>query len=127
MPSVSATTVGPSPAEPTIALSTRSAPDSATSSTRPSGPGQHLAPVHASAARAAASASPSAIRLTPCSVGELDEPLVGALRGQADELELLACAGDDVERLEADRAGGAEDQQAFHPAGHDGSRRVTLR
>ena len=43
MPSVRATIVGPRPAEPTIALSTRSAPDSATRLIRPSGPAQHLA------------------------------------------------------------------------------------
>src|SRR3954470_7612965 len=66
MPSVSATIVGPRPAEPTIALSTRSAPDSATSCTRPSDPPSTSPPVHASAARAAALRSPSAIRGTPC-------------------------------------------------------------
>src|SRR4051794_23465598 len=66
MPSVSATTVGPRPAEPTIALSTRSAPDSATSRTSPSGPASTSPSVHASAARAAASPSPSAMRSTPC-------------------------------------------------------------
>ena len=65
MPSVSATMVGPRPAEPTIAFSTRSASEFATSSTRPSGPASTSPPVHASAARAAASGSESAIRLTP--------------------------------------------------------------
>ncbi len=66
MPSVSATTVGPRPAEPTIALSTRSASDSATSRTSPSGPASTSPSVHASAARAAESPSPSAMRSTPC-------------------------------------------------------------
>src|SRR3954447_21781887 len=66
MPSVSATTVGPSPAEPTIALSTRSAPDSATSRTSPSGPASTSPSVHASAARAAASPSPSEMPWTRC-------------------------------------------------------------
>ena len=65
IPSVSATIVGPRPAEPTIALSTRSAPVSATSRTRPSGPASTSPSVHASAARAAATGSPSAIRRTP--------------------------------------------------------------
>src|SRR3954471_17733303 len=54
-------------------------------------------------------------------LGERHEPLVRALGGQADELELLARAGDDVEGLQADGTGRAEDQQAFHPPGHDGT------
>jgi hypothetical protein len=66
MPSVSATIVGPRPAEPTIALSTRSASDSATSRTSPSGPVSTSPRVQLSAARAAASPSDSAIRRTPC-------------------------------------------------------------
>ena len=65
MPSVSATIVGPRPAEPTIALSTRSAPDSATSEIRPSGPRRTSPPVHCSAASAAASGSQTAILATP--------------------------------------------------------------
>jgi hypothetical protein len=47
-------------------------------------------------------------------LGERHEPLVRAFRGQTDQLELLTRAGDDVERLQPDRAGGAEDEQAFH-------------
>ena len=43
MPSPSAATVGPSPAEPTSPFSTRSAPDSATSRTTPSAPDKDLA------------------------------------------------------------------------------------
>src|SRR4051794_15682009 len=66
MPSVSATIVGPRPAEPTMAFSTRSAPDSATSRTSPSGPASTSPPVQASAARAAASGSLMATRVTPC-------------------------------------------------------------
>jgi hypothetical protein len=66
MPSVSATIVGPSPAEPTIEFSTRSASDSATSRINPSGPRSTSPPVHASPARAAASGSVSATRGTPC-------------------------------------------------------------
>ena len=87
MPSVSATIVGPRPAEPTIALSTRSAPDSATSRTSPSGPASTSPPVHASAARAAASGSLSAIRPHAVLARLRDQRLVRALGGEADELE----------------------------------------
>ena len=66
MPSVRATIVGPRPAEPTIALSTRSAPDSATRLIRPSGPRRTSPAVHCSAARAAASSSLRAILVTLC-------------------------------------------------------------
>ena len=43
-----------------------------------------------------------------------DEGLVGALGGQADELERARGARHDVERLRADGARGAEDQQPLH-------------
>ena len=66
IPSPSAATVGTSPAEPTIALSTRSQSASVISRTSPSGPPSTSPSVHASAARAAASGSASAIRVTPC-------------------------------------------------------------
>src|SRR3954452_2002807 len=66
IPSPSVATVGPRPALPTSALSTRSASASTTSRTRPSAPASTSPSVHASAARAAASASASAMRLTPC-------------------------------------------------------------
>ena len=66
IPSPSVATVASRPAEPTIALSTMSQPDSVTSATRPSGPDRTSPPVHASAAWAAASGSASAIRPTPC-------------------------------------------------------------
>ena len=114
MPSVSATIVGPRPAEPTMALSTRSASDSATSRTSPSGP---------------ASTSPLGPRLGRArggvGVGErdpahavrarlLDERLVRRAGGQPDELELARRALDDVERLRADRARGAEDEEPLH-------------
>ncbi len=112
IPSSAPTTSGPRPAEPTIALRTRSAPDSATSSHQALGPGEHLAvgprlgrprggvgvgqrdPAHAVRAR---------LR---------DERLVRGARGQADELE--ARRADDVERLRADRAGRAEDEEPLH-------------
>ncbi len=54
IPSPSAATVGPRPAEPTSALRTRSASASTTSRTRPSGPSSTWPSVHASPARAAA-------------------------------------------------------------------------
>src|SRR3954464_7273913 len=66
MPSPSVATVGPSPTEPTSALSTRSASDSITRVIRPAGPVSTSPSVHASAARAAASRSASAMRCTPC-------------------------------------------------------------
>ena len=111
---------GPSPAEPTIALSTRSAPDSATSRTSPSGPASTSPSVHASAARAAASGSLSAIRPHAVRARLRDERLVRALGRQPDELERLRRARDDVERLGADRAGRAEDQEPLHPAAQCG-------
>ena len=80
---------GPGPAEPTIALSTRSAPDSATSRTSPSGPASTSPSVHASAARAAASGSLSAIRSHAVRARLRDQRLVRALGRQPDELERL--------------------------------------
>src|SRR3954447_23913823 len=67
MPSPSAAIVGPRPADPTRALRTRSASDSMTSRTSPSGPASTSPSVHASAARAAASGSARAMRRTPSS------------------------------------------------------------
>ncbi len=64
MPSPSAATVGPRPAEPTRAFRTRSASESVISSTRPSAPPSTRPPVH-SAARAAASGSARATVSTP--------------------------------------------------------------
>ena len=58
--------MGPSPAEPTSAFSTRSARDSTTSRTSPSAPASTSPSVHASPARAAACSSARAMRLTPC-------------------------------------------------------------
>ncbi len=66
MPSVSATIVGPSPAEPTTPFKTRSAPDSATSSLIPSSPLRTL-PFQAAAAALAAPSSARATVGTPWS------------------------------------------------------------
>ncbi len=115
IPSVSATIVGPSPAEPTIAFSTRSASEPATSSTSPSGPASTSPSVQRSAAAAAASRSDRAIRRTPWARACSTSALMGGAGGQADDLERVAGAGDDVERLRADRAGRAEDQEPLHP------------
>ena len=65
IPSPSAATVGPRPAEPTRAFRTRSASDSTTSRTSPSGPPRTRPSVHVSEARAAESTSASAIWSTP--------------------------------------------------------------
>ena len=59
-------------------------------------------------------------------VRERHQRLVRALGRQPDELELVARARDDVERLRADGAGRTEDQEPFHAAVHDGRGRVTL-
>src|SRR5215211_1967695 len=64
IPSPSVATVGPRPAAPVSALSTRSQPDSVPSSIRPSGPASTSPPVQRSAALAAASASERAMRST---------------------------------------------------------------
>ena len=48
--------------------------------------------------------------------GLRDQRLVRALGREPDERERLRGAGHDVERLPADRAGGAEDQEPLHPA-----------
>src|SRR4051795_3153972 len=65
MPSPSDATVGPRPADPTSAFSTRSAPLSVTSLTSPSGPLSTSPSVQRSAARAVARSSARPIRLTP--------------------------------------------------------------
>ena len=111
IPSPSVATVGPRPAEPTSALRTRSAPDSSDQPHEPLGRRRApRRPVHASAARAPASGSASAIRVDAVLARLRDERLPGAPGGQADELQVLG-ALDDVERLGADRAGRAQDEQ----------------
>ena len=65
MPSPSVATVGPRPAEPTSAFRTRSHSVSVISSTSPSGPAR-ISRSECSPARAAASGSASAMRVTPC-------------------------------------------------------------
>ena len=114
MPSVSATIVGPEAGraddrvEHEVGAGLRDEPDEAL------GPGEHLAagprlgrarggvgvrqrdPAHAVGARL------------------LDERLVRGAGGQPDELELARGALDDVERLRADGARRAEDEQPLH-------------
>ena len=51
---------------------------------------------------------------TPCAARLLDERLVRRAGGQPDQLELARGALDDVERLRADRARGAEDEEPPH-------------
>ena len=51
-------------------------------------------------------------RVLPAQVG--DQLGVGAARGHAGHRELLGEAGDELERAQADRAGGAEQRDALH-------------
>ena len=115
MPSPSVATVGPRPAEPTSALSTRSQSVSVISSTRPSAPAQHLAGRMLGRPR-------GRVR-----VGQRD-PLDPEARAPAraassqleaaarpDHLELVG-ALDHVERLRSDRAGRPDDEDPAHPA-----------
>ncbi len=114
IPSPSAATVGTSPAEPTIALRTRSHSVVVISRTSASWPAQHLAVrPRLGGARGGVLVGerdpPDAVR------GRLlDQRLPGVGRAQRDDLELVR-ARHDVERLDADRAGRAEDHEA---AGH---------
>ena len=114
IPSPSVATVGPRPAEPTSALRTRSAPDSSTSRTSPSAPIEHLAvgPRLGGARAGVGVGERDAVDAERARL--LDQRVGRALGAQADELE-LGVARDDVERLGADRAGRAEDEEA---AGH---------
>ena len=91
-------------------LSTRSAPDSTTRRTRPSAPASTSPSVHASAARAAASASASAMRRTPCSRAWATRAPTSA-RPQAHQLQ-VGSNGHDLERLRSDRPGRAENEEA---------------
>ena len=54
------------------------------------------------------------MRVTPCSIACCDERRVVAPGGQADDLEGLGGALDDVERLGADGARGAQDEKPLH-------------
>ena len=107
MPSPSAATVGPSPAEPTRPFRTRSAPDSAISRTMPSGPASTSPPLQAVRPRAAASSSASATRVTPCAAACAEQPLPAASPRVRPTTSQVVAALDDVERLRADRPGRA--------------------
>ena len=110
IPSPRVATVGPSPAEPTRALRTSSAPDSVTRPHEPLGAGEHLA--LGPRLRRARGRRGIGERDAPDAVRArlLDQALPRALGAQADQLEVVG-ARDDLERLRADRAGGAEDEQ----------------
>ena len=112
IPSPSVATVGPSPAEPTSALSTRSAPDSDDQPHEALRAAEHLAV--GPGLRGAGGGVLVGERDPLDAVGArlLDQRLPRALGRQADELELVAALAH-VERLRADRAGRAEDQQAL--------------
>ena len=93
MPSPSVATVGTSPAEPTIALSTRSQSHSVISSTSPSAPASTSRRSTPRRARAAASGSASAIRshaVARCACSTSASQARPAL--SADDLELLRTA-----------------------------------
>ena len=79
-------------------------------------PGEHLAVRQASSARAAASASASAIRANAVRRGLRDERLPGALAA-SPTTSSSSGARDDVERLHADRAGRAEDEERAAASG----------
>ena len=111
IPSPSAATVGASPAEPTRPFRTRSASDSVIRRTRPSAP-PSTSPLQVPRAWAALRSSWRLTRFTSnsdacaSSRSQLD-------RRQADDLDVVA-ARDDVQRLHADRAGGAKDHELPH-------------
>ena len=114
MPSVSATIVGPSPAEPTIAFRTRSASDPGDELDQALGPAQHV-PARPGLGRARGRVAvrqrdpAHAVRARL-----LDQRLVRGAGGQADDLELARRARDHVERLRADRAGRSQDEEPLH-------------
>ena len=108
IPSVSATIVGPRPAAPTIPLSTRSAPEERDQLGDPLLPGEHLAAPQRPAALGGGGVGERE-RRDPV-LARLLERLVGpGGGGQADDLQLLGAAHD-LQRLGADRPGGAQDQ-----------------
>ena len=114
IPSPSVATVGPRPAEPTIALSTRSAPESITSSTRPAAP-PSTSPSNPSRASRGGILVGERDPPTPARPRLLDERLPVARGAEAGDLDVVG-ATDDVERLNADRARRAENQNAPHCA-----------
>ena len=84
------------------------------SSTSPSGPASTSTPRRCSAAMAAASRSASATLSDAVRAGLLEQQLPARRSREAHDLE-LAAALDHVERLRADRAGGADYQDPAHP------------
>ena len=112
MPSESATIVGPRPAEPVIAFRTRSAPEVATSSRTPSGP--ERTPGRSVAHRSATAGSAIAMRSTPCLSAWAIASSPARLSRDADQLKVLPRGLDHLERLHADRAGGAEHDHTLH-------------
>ena len=122
IPSVSATIVGPEAGgaddgvEHEVGAGLGHEPD------QPSGPASTSPSVHAS--RGARGGVGVAERDPIHAVGARlrDQRLVRALGRQPDELERVGRARHDIERLHADRAGGAEDQEPLHPATQCGTR-----
>ena len=122
IPSPSATTVGPSPAEPTIAFRTRSAPRLDDQLGEPVGPAEHLA-VGPRAPRARAAASGRRARSGgprvrgPARRACSHEPCAERPTSSSSWLRR-----DHVERLHADRAGRAEDRRCAAPSARDQDR-----
>src|SRR3712207_366697 len=128
MPSPSVATVGPSPAEPTSAFSTRSAPDSITRRTSPSGPVSTSPSVHASAARAPATGSASAMRPTPvrcaCATSAShDRSALSPTSSRSSERSSTSSACVPIEpvepRINRRRAIGSLEQGPPHPVADD--------
>ena len=111
MPSLSATIVGPRPAEPTIALRTRSAPDSATSRASPSGPLRTSVVLGGARGRVGVGQREP---LHAVLAGERQQRVRPAVGAQPDQLEGLRGPGHDVECLPSDRPRRPEDDEPLH-------------
>ena len=116
MPSVSATIVGPEPGRADDRVEHEVGAGLGDEPHEPLGPGEHLAvgPRLGGARGGVGVAERDPVDAVRARLR--DQRLVRALGGEADELERLGRARDDVERLRADRAGRAEDQEPLHPA-----------
>ncbi len=112
MPSDSATIVGPRPAEPVIAFRTRSASDVATSSRTPSGPGQDPRALGRAALCRRRVGDRDALDAVLVGLG--DRLLPARMSRDADQLKVFPRGLDHLERLHADRAGGAEHDHTLH-------------
>ena len=118
IPSVSATTVEPRPAAPTMPLRTRSAPEVAISSRHALLPGQHPPAPGARAPARRPSASARAIVGTPCSRACSTASSQPRPAASPTDLELVG-APDHVQRLRPDRPRRPEYQDLLHARSED--------